>query len=61
MQLLTELEHPHIVRALGLCEDDECLYVAFELMSSGNLAEVLAKIREKQISFTEADAANLVQ
>ena len=29
-------------------------------MTSGNLAEVLKKIREKGISFTEADAANLV-
>ena len=60
MRLLTVLEHPHIVRALGLCEDEESVYVSFELMSSGNLAEVLAKIKKKGISFTEADAAHLV-
>jgi len=29
-------------------------------MKSGNLAEVLGKIKEKGISFTEADAANLI-
>lgn len=47
MKLLTILEHPHIVRALGLCEDQEQYYVAFELISNGNLAEVLRAIRDK--------------
>ena len=61
IELLTLLEHPHLVRALGLCEDEETIYVAFELLTSGNLAEVLKKIRDSQIPFTEADAANLIR
>jgi len=60
LRLLTILEHPHIVRALGICEDENDIYVAMELMPSGNLAEMLQKIKEKKISFTEADAANLI-
>ena len=59
--MLTLLEHPHIVRTLSLCEDEEKYYISFELLKSGNLAEVLRKIKEKKISFTEADAANLIQ
>ena len=61
LRLLTLLEHPHIVRTLSLCEDEEKYYISFELLKSGNLAEVLRKIKEKSISFTEADAANLIQ
>ena len=61
LRLLTILEHPHIVRALALCEDEQEYYVAFELMPSGNLAEVLRAIRDKRISFTEYDASNIVR
>lgn len=61
LRLLTILEHPHIVRALGLCEDDQNFYVSFELMTNGNLAEVLKKIKEKSIPFTESDAAHLIR
>ena len=60
LRLLTILEHPHIVRALGLCEDEETVYVAFELMKRGTLTEILKKIREKNIDFTEADSANII-
>ena len=61
MRLLTILEHPHIVRALSLCEDDLEYYVAFELMPSGNLAEVLRAIKDKRIPFTEYDACNMIR
>ena len=47
LKLLTILEHPHIVRTISTCEDDLNFYVAFELMSKGNLAEVLRAIKEK--------------
>ena len=60
IRLLTLLEHPHIVRTMGLMEDEENIYVALELMTNGNLAEVLRKIKEKGIPFTECDAANLI-
>ena len=61
MRLLTLIEHPHIVRTLGLASTEESIYVAFELISSGNLLEFLKQIKQKHISFTEADAANLVK
>ena len=61
MRLLTLIEHPHIVRTLGLAATEESIYVAFELISSGNLLEFLKQIKQKHISFTEADAANLVK
>ena len=52
MALLDELEHPHIVRVLDLCEDDDSVYVVMELMRNGNLMEVITKIREKSISYS---------
>ena len=61
LRLASILEHPHIVRAFGLCEDDEEYYLAFELMRNGNLAEVLRSLRDKRIPFTEYDAAHLVR
>ena len=60
LRLLTILEHPHIVRALGLCEDEETVYVAFELMKKGTLTEIMRKIKQHNIDFTEADSANII-
>lgn len=60
LEVLEKLEHPHIVRVLDLCEDDDKIYIALELIKHGNLLEVLSKIRQRNIKFTERDAADIV-
>ena len=60
LEALDKLEHPHIVRVLDLCEDDNNIYVVAELMRHGTLTQMLAKIQETRASFTERDCANIV-
>ena len=55
-----QLDHPHIVRVLDLCEDDESIYIALELIKHGNLLEALRKIKQMKIKFTERHAANII-
>ena len=65
LEALDQLEHPHIVRVLDLCEDEPNIYIVLELMPCGTLTDILTKIQEvnryKKVNFTEKDAANLVQ
>ena len=65
LEALDQLEHPHIVRVLDLCEDEQHIYIVLELMACGTLTDILTKIQEvnryKKVNFTEKDAANLVQ
>ena len=44
---LEYLDHPHLARVHDLCEDEENIYIAFELLKDGNLQEVLDKMKEK--------------
>ena len=60
LEVLEELDHPHIVRVIELLEDDRDYYIVMELMPDGNLLDMLNKIAKARISFTERDAANLV-
>lgn len=43
-----------------LCEDDKNVYVISELLSSGNLLQVLNKFTVSKTPFTERNAANLI-
>jgi serine/threonine protein kinase len=59
LEALDELDHPNIVRVIELLESDEDYYIVMELMPDGNL-DMLNKISKQKISFTERDAANLI-
>ena len=54
-----KLDHPHIVRVLDLCEDDEDIFIAMEIVEHGNLMEALSNIKRNKIKFTEKDAATI--
>ena len=54
------LDHPHIIRVLDLCEDEENYYIGLELIKNGNLHEVLQKMKEKEVKFTEREIADIV-
>lgn len=60
LEALDELDHPNIVRVIELLESDDDYYIVMELMPDGNLLDMLNKIAKQKISFTERDAANLV-
>ena len=55
-----KLDHPHIVRVLDLCEDDNDIFIALELIEHGNLLEALTKIKKRKVKFTERDAADII-
>ena len=54
------LDHPHIIRVLDLCEDEENYYIGLELIKNGNLHEGLQKMKEKEVKFTEREIADIV-
>ena len=54
---LEETVHPHITRVFELMEDDRCYYIIMELVSGGNLFDM---IRSKH-RFSESDAANIIK
>lgn len=60
LEVLEELDHPHIVRVIELLENDEDYFIVMELMPDGNLLDMLNKFARRKISFTERDAANLI-
>ena len=57
---LDKYEHPNIVRVLDLFEDDDNIFLVFELMRHGTLDQNLIRIKETGASFTERDVANIV-
>ena len=60
LQVLEDINHPYIVRVLDLCEDEYNYYIALELLPDGNLLEILTRLNEHNISFSERDAATLI-
>ena len=45
---------------LDLCEDESNIYIVLELIKSGNLLEILDKMKQNNVKFTEKDAANII-
>ena len=45
---------------MDLLEDRDRFYIVQELLKDGNLMEALDEIAKEGISFTEKDAANLI-
>ena len=60
LEIIQKLDHPHIVRVLDLCEDEENYYIAQELIKNGNLFEVLQKMKEKDVKFSEREIADIL-
>ena len=60
LEVSEKLEHPHVVKVLDLCEDDNDIFIALELIKHGNLLEVLSKMERKKIPITEKHAADII-
>ena len=61
LEMLQQLDHPHIVHVLELIEDEENIYFIMELIEHGNLMEVLDEIHRNDWKFDDKDAANLIK
>jgi len=56
-QVLEETVHPHITRVFELMEDSRCYYIIMELITGGNLFDMIKQDRQ----FTEMKAANVIK
>ena len=43
-EILGDLDHPHIVQLLDICEDQQNTYIVMELMNSGTLTDAMIMI-----------------
>ena len=55
--MLEETVHPHITRVFELMEDARCYYIIMELVTGGNLFDMIRSKRQ----FTEGQAANIIK
>ena len=55
--MLEETVHPHITRVFELMEDNRCYYIIMELISGGNLFDMIRKER----SFSETKASTIIK
>ena len=64
LEVLAKFDHPNIVRALDFLEDDERIYIIFELMKSGDLEKNIVTIKNSLPTTSknalEAAVANLM-
>ena len=57
LEVLEATNHPHITRVFELMEDNRNYYIIMELVSGGNLLDMVYKER----NFTEAKAAQVMK
>ena len=57
LNVLEETVHPHITRVFELMEDNRCYYIIMELISGGNLFDMIRKER----SFSETKASTIIK
>jgi serine/threonine protein kinase len=59
--LLFELDHPFIIKLLGVAQDETLLYFIFENCENGDFADMIAKRNKLSIEVTRIYAAQIVQ
>jgi serine/threonine protein kinase len=58
--LLFELQHPLIIKLLGVTKDDESLFFLFENCENGDLADLIAQRKTLSLDVTRIYAAQTV-
>lgn len=62
IELLKEVDHPHIIRLVEVHEDQKYLHLVTELCTGGELFDrIIAKTQSEEGHFAEEDAATLVK
>lgn len=57
LNVLEDTVHPHITRVFELMEDSRCYYIIMELVSGGNLFDMIKQERQ----FSEEKAASVIK
>jgi serine/threonine protein kinase len=60
LEVLEELDNPHVVRVIELLENDEDYFIVMELIADGNLLDFVNKCSKKGLKLKERDIANLI-
>ena len=55
--MLEETVHPHITRIFELLEDERCYYIVMELITGGNLFDMVKQMKR----FNEEKAAKIIK
>ena len=50
IETLDKFDHPNIVRVLDFCEDEDNIYIVFELIETGDLAKNIGIIKDKLLT-----------
>ena len=50
IETLNKYDHPNIVTVLDFCEDNQSIYIVFELMPSGDLMKNIGKIKSSLVT-----------
>ena len=50
IETLNKYDHPNIVTVLDFCEDNQFIYIVFELMPSGDLMKNIGKIKSSLVT-----------
>uniref|UniRef100_A0A0G4GRZ0 non-specific serine/threonine protein kinase n=1 Tax=Chromera velia CCMP2878 TaxID=1169474 RepID=A0A0G4GRZ0_9ALVE len=61
IRILKALDHPNIVKLYECFEDDQNLYLIFELIEGAELLQVLLRRGKEQLTMSEPEAARLVK
>ena len=60
LEVLEELDHPHVVRVIELLESPSQYFIVMEYLSDGNLLDFLNDAASNGIRFTERHVANMI-
>jgi len=62
IQILKEMQHPNIIKLIGVHEDSRYLHLVTELCTGGELFDrIISKTHTEEGHFSERDAANIIQ
>lgn len=60
ISILKELDHPNIIKYHETYENEKYMYIVMEYCSGGELFDVIAKRAQKEGSFNESEAADMM-
>jgi len=61
MELLENMNHPHVVKGYDMFEDEDAIYLVMELCSGGELFDRIEAKRKEGSTYSEQSAANIIK
>ena len=60
IEALDKYDHPNIVRVLDFCEDDDNIYLVFELIETGDLAKNIRMIKDNLVTQSKLEVERTI-